>query len=137
MKPLTEHTCSELVKLHNSLVPPTKAVTRFATKEAAIRRVGALIAGKSSSPTDSPEGASRVAKTNPPSQKGKLQDGPLSPRRSTVFVEGPGGPCEYRSVAVAFRKLGLPFGKHQSFRKHLKLSLRRAIEQYTFYTTKP
>lgn len=156
MKPLTEQSTTELVKLHNSLVPPTKAVKRFSTKDAAVRRVQALLDGKSTtalaselltSPTEK-----RACKTSLRDKKAaRLFPAPEAapdlekpvgnakaahaPRKSTVYVEGaPGGVEQYRSVAAAFIALDLPMGKHQRFRAKLKQSGRETIDRYTFHT---
>lgn len=148
MKPLIEQTTSELVKLHNSLVSPTKAVVRFANKETAMRRVQALLDAQTTSPQ--PAGKAKAAK---PAKRAAAEEKPFSapapiagepaaskvasaPRKSTVHVEGPGGPFEYRSVAVAFKALGLPMGKHQLFRRKLKASGQETIDPYAFHTAK-
>lgn len=139
MKPLTEQTTSELVKLHNSLVPPAKAVVRFSTKDAAIRRVQALLDAQTASPQSAGNAKeAKPAKRTPAPVEGEPAAPKTSskPRQSTVHVEGPGGPFEYSSVAVAFKALDLPMGKHQLFRRKLKASGTQTIDAYTFHTAK-
>lgn len=139
MKPLNELSTTELVKMHNSLVPPTKAVKRFSTKDAAVRRVQALLDAKAAS--SAPAGKAEPAETD---ERAASDESPVSapskaarqPRKSTVYVkDGPGAPKQYRSVFVAFEALGLPIGKHQKFRAKLKASGQEQIDRYTFYTS--
>lgn len=159
-KPLEEHSTTELVKLFNSLVPAKQRVSRFSTKEAAIKRVRAVLppteadADVAAGPLAEPYSAEDTAPaeltsdTAPTKGKGQevsaVEEAPSSrspkessaptKRHSAVAVEGPGGPYEYSSVAVAFKALGLPFGKHQLFRKKLKAAGSLVIDRYTFHT---
>lgn len=159
-KPIEEYSTTELVRLHNELVPPTKAVTRFSTKGAGIKRVQTLLAAKakedkksaaaarvsteswsadedaSPSPATAPQAADPDA---PSAKRGRKAKVPKikAPRKSTVHVTTDGGdPVEYSSVKVAFLALGLPMGKHQGFRKKLKIEGTNVIDQHTFSTGK-